>query len=40
MKVVAVHEGNKGKADTSAAHVELPTLEVFNLDELARELGA
>ncbi|CAG1773073.1 phosphoglycolate phosphatase [uncultured bacterium] len=39
MKVVAVHEGNKGKADTSGAHIELPTLEVFNLDEIARDLG-
>jgi HAD superfamily hydrolase (TIGR01509 family) len=39
MKVVAVHEGNKGKADTSGAHIQLPTLEVFNLDEITRDLG-
>ncbi|HRJ77361.1 MAG: Phosphorylated carbohydrates phosphatase [Planctomycetes bacterium] len=39
MKVVAVHAGNKGKADTSQAHLQLPTLEVFNLVEIADELG-
>ncbi len=39
MKVVAVREGNKGKADTSDAHLELSTLKEFNLDEIVRALG-
>ena len=39
MKVVAIREGNKGKADISDAHLELPSLLEFDLDAVARALG-
>lgn len=39
MKVVAVREGNKGKVDTSDAHLELPTLREFDLDLIIKALG-
>jgi HAD superfamily hydrolase (TIGR01509 family) len=39
MKVVAVREGNKGKADISDAHLELPTLREFDLKQISKALG-
>ena len=39
MKVVAVREGNKGKADISDAHLELPTLREFDLKQITKALG-
>ena len=39
MKVVAVREGNKGKADISDAHMEISTLLEFDIDQIAKALG-